>query len=826
MRESGTCVQQVRSTARVLPLVATSTRRIPSVARLALIYFAALAILVALAQMSLLATRMPLRIELDSTTAQFTLDGSHLRFPLSSRPTSVQFVRPPNTFREFQIDGTDSANNFTEDPAYFAGLAASRPYYAFQSWMRASDSYSSWHDVSAAGITDGKVVASTSLADGESDTRALALPHTERIVVSAALERVEVPVHVELICGSAPCADLEIDRNDRFIQVQAPGVDTTSAPASNSQRAFFPTQPLPFLAEVLYVLFEIGIWSLVVFGLATFWAVSLAGFAAGMADIGKQALTEIAGELRKACTQLTARIPRLPEQVSRVPGDRWDALAATVVLASCIWTLYVSRVLFAGQPHILDANAYIFQAKIFASGQLSTPAPALAGAFRGPFMIVAGGRWFSQYPPMTCALLALGLLIHLPWIVEPLLGSLALWGMYRIGRRLFDARTGVLALLLGALSPFYTFLAASYMSHAIALFFCVYFVLALLRFTGTFAVRDLVLAAVCAGCLVLTRELAAALTVGVGLVYVGVVCRRRLWEEREHVVLALVAALPIVFLTALVYLTYNLLQTGDPTLTPRLLFDPTEQYGFGAGIGFYGQHTPAAGFVNLEQMLTTLLIDLYGWPFYLTLAFLVLALLRRGARGRWDLFCLVMFAVAALAQVGYYYHGIYLGPRFLYETLPYLLLLTARGILALPALAGRAAETLLSAVPRAPLYASARIATGCVVAVLLLCNLLYYLPRQVQLANGFTGLPYYKPVDAAALYAFHPPSAIVLTGDWMIYNYILFSLNDPNLRGPTLYAFDDTGSEAAALAKQYPDRAIYMLQVDAHGHPTFIKLTT
>src|SRR5262249_39320664 len=150
------------------------------------------------------------------------------------------------------------------------------------------------------------------------------------------------------------------------------------------------------------------------------------------------------------------------------------------------------------QPHVLDATSYYFQAKIFASGRLSVPASPLPDAFKGPFMVVSAGRWFGIYPPATCALLAVGFLLRVPWAVEPVLGSLALWGIYRIGRRLFGPPTGALALVLGALSPFYTFLAATYMSHAVALFFSVYFLLALLRFSGPHHTRDLVLAALAA----------------------------------------------------------------------------------------------------------------------------------------------------------------------------------------------------------------------------------------------------------------------------------------------------------------------------------------
>src|SRR5579884_3321779 len=109
-------VQQGGIAARTLPVV-TTIRRLPPVARLAAGYGAALALLLALAQFSLIASRVPLRIDLNGTTARFSMDGNTLSLPVPSQPTALQLVRPPNTEREFQMDGTDSANNMTEDPA-------------------------------------------------------------------------------------------------------------------------------------------------------------------------------------------------------------------------------------------------------------------------------------------------------------------------------------------------------------------------------------------------------------------------------------------------------------------------------------------------------------------------------------------------------------------------------------------------------------------------------------------------------------------------------------------------------------------------------------
>jgi hypothetical protein len=798
-----------------------------------LVYLVVLVALMLLAQLSLVASRVPVHIVLTATAAAATLDGKTLTLPLSAQPTALQFVPVAPTTREFQIDGTDSANNFTEDPRYFAWLMGS-PYYAFQTWMRASERYSSWHGVTAQGFADGGATTRRTLPDGQVT---LSLPPGSRVVIDTALERPEVPVDIDVLCGATTCAQLEIDRNDRYVTLQTPNSSDPQA-----RRAYFPQQVGPFLAQVLYLIFQIGIWSLLVFGVATIVTLGLTLLIQALgptaADVAQvtaamgariqvavsRGALQVRSRVRAALDRARTAFDRIRGQLPQLPGDRWDALAVAVTLASFGWTLYVSRVLFAGEPHLLDASSYFFQAKIFASGRLSVPAPLLPDAFKGPFMVLDGGRWFGIYPPATCALLAIGILLHAPWAVEPLLGSLALWGIYRIGRRLFGPPTGALALLLGALSPFYTFLAASYMSHAVALCFSVYFLLALLRFSGAHRTRDLVLAALAAGGLVLTRELTSALMIVLAVGYIGAVSWRRLWADRERVVVALLAALPIVCLAVLADVVYNWLQTGDPYLPPRLAFDPTAQYGFGPGIGFYGQHTLAAGLVNLDQLLTALLIDLYGWPFYLTLTFVALAFLLGSSFRRWDLLCVLGFAVPALAQVGYFYHGIYLGPRYLYETLPFLLLLTARGILALPSLAGRACESLLPAVSRTSAYASGRVMTAALLLALVGCNLLYYLPRQVELANGFTGLPYRKPVDAAAIYAFHAHNAIVLTSDWFIYSYILFPLNDPDLRGATLYAYAPASETEDTLRATYPNRTLYLLQVEPSGKVVFTPL--
>ncbi|HEX6543944.1 MAG TPA: glycosyltransferase family 39 protein [Ktedonobacterales bacterium] len=755
-------------------------------------------------------TAESVRLTVSPAQGTIVIDGQTLTFQLPAQPTAVLFSTPDPLTREFQIDGTDSTNNFSLDPAYIARIA-STPYYRFQAWMRDSSSYSSWRDVQASGTpvaaqADGSALVT--FASGNASQ-----------VVTATLLRPETPTHIYLRCGSQTCGEMIINRNDRY--VLAHGL-TPDGATINEQRIYFPESPLPFLAEVLYLLAQVALWSavLLLIALALYGLFGLAASFAG----GTQAFPAdaISGARRRWRDAVARRLPeRAMRLLHRLARDRWDVLALVTVLASFGYVLWVALAEYQAQPHILDASAYIFQAKIFATGQLSAPAPSDLGAFQGPFMVVRDGRWFAQYPPMTSLLLAVGIVLHAPWLVEPLLGTLALWGIYRLGRYFYSGFVSWLAVLLGALSPFYTYLAASYMSHTVALFFAVFFLWMLVRFTRDWHWYDLALAAVCAVGLLFTREFSAAV-IGVAATLYLLGGQRRVLRERVATLWPIFAFATSILACGLVlYLLYNRVQTGSATLLPRTLFFPGDRYGFGQGIGFYGQHTLAAGMVILDQLLSILLIDLYGWPFYLTLALLPLAFLRRDSRTRWDIFCALLLALLISAQAGYFYHGIYLGPRYLFETLPFLLLLTARGLTALAAILARLARALGAAHPSPRLAAAV---AGLLLVVLLGCNLLYYSPRQAQIYHGYTGLPAGMKVDARALYAFHPQQAIILTNNWFIYNYILWPLNDPHLHGATLYAYAPSPDVLSRLRKEYPHRTLYMVQVAPDGTVTFTQV--
>jgi hypothetical protein len=283
----------------------------------------------------------------------------------------------------------------------------------------------------------------------------------------------------------------------------------------------------------------------------------------------------------------------------------------------------------------------------------------------------------------------------------------------------------------------------------------------------------------------------------------------------------------MVIVFVIINLDFNSLLTHNPWVTPRLLFFAGDRWGFGLGVGFYGQHTLAAGLVNLDELLTSLEIDLYGWPFYFSLAFLALPFLTWKAQ-KADWFCLLSTAILIGAYIGYFYHGIYLGPRYLFESMPFLLMLTARGILTLADAGRETAQAFKSVWHNAKSISQKNVTrsipTMALVAILILCNVLYFLPRQVQIHQNYSGLPYWDHINLSQVY--HPPfhDAIVVTDDYTIYQMVLFTLNDPDLHDDVIYAFASSTTDYMELQKAFPHRKLYRLDVAPDGSVQYISL--
>ena len=276
-----------------------------------------------------------------------------------------------------------------------------------------------------------------------------------------------------------------------------------------------------------------------------------------------------------------------------------------LALAAAAW---VATFIFDRVPHVEDDVAFLFQARTIASGRLFLPIPPKPEFFDIPFTLQRDGLWFGKYPPGYPAVLALGVLAGQPWLVEPVLGALAVGLTYLLGRRLYGAWTGLVGAALMTASPFFLLQAGSFMSHAACLFWATLFMLLFFGARERDSIPLAGAAGLALGMLFISRQLTA---VGVAAPFalwaLGelFVARRRFW---------LYLAMGVGFLPfALGLLAYNAATTGDPWRSAYELYWAYDKLGFGPDYGVRG-HYLADAVLNTRVNLEALTTYLFGWP--------------------------------------------------------------------------------------------------------------------------------------------------------------------------------------------------------------------
>jgi hypothetical protein len=496
---------------------------------------------------------------------------------------------------------------------------------------------------------------------------------------------------------------------------------------------------------------------------------------------------------------------RLQDQPRRI---LWIVVALT--LLTFLSTSLIANFILERIPHVQDSITYFFQGQTLARGRLWAPAPPAPDAFDQEFLLVRKGRWFGKYPPGFPLLLALGVRVGVPWLVNPLLATLTIPLLYALGCELYDRRIGLLAALLGATSPFFLFLSGSYMSHSAELFWLLLTMVCWIRSNrSTTPSRYALVAGGALGMAFLTRQV-AAITVGAAFIGVESFSGGRLRSRLPQLALVAALSLSAVFLL----LGYQWAVTGKPFEDPRLLYWPYDRIGFGpetgnnANLAHYDAagevvrwyqdpdrppawHTPSRGLRNLSENLQELEVHLYGWLPIVTLAFVwLLFLLTSPARSDWVLFATT--AGLAAAHLSYWAHGIMYGPRYYYAVLPALVLLTARGI-----------QTLAHRVGSKPALT--------VLALLISSNLLVNIPYQTNVYRGYNFVSR-DPLDFVTN-AVETPALVLVAGEldnWWEYG-ALFAANTPWLDGPIIVARDPGASRRTWLIDHFPGRQVYLL---------------
>jgi 4-amino-4-deoxy-L-arabinose transferase-like glycosyltransferase len=515
---------------------------------------------------------------------------------------------------------------------------------------------------------------------------------------------------------------------------------------------------------------------------------------------------------------LPATAPVLPAGRLRAAAG-WIGAGAMAAVAFAV-TLFLNYSYGSHMPHVPDSVSYVFQAKILASGHLSAPAPPSQAFdfFFPPLIEVHHGRWASVYPFGHPLLLAIGVRLGAMWLVPPAVGAGCVMLMFAVGRKLYNARTGLLAALLFAGSPFFMMSAADFMSHNTAAFYLLLSIFFLVLHDRR-PVLFPFLSGIFFGLLFNTRPLTAAALV---LPYGAMLLSFLIPPGQRKQGLKQIAAFAAGGLLMLVaYYLYTWGATGSP-------FTISDTQANKNNVGFSGLHSVAAGIENEQTQLSMLALVLNDWPLYLGVSVLLLPF-ALGTRHKWDWFFLSCAVMTMGAYTIYYSPGIMHGPRYWYEATPFLLLLTARAADLAGTLLAAGAARLRARITRRDAPSAewaALLVTYAFVTVLVVWGSYAWLrsdakpwridlmPARAKDLRGFNGAndQFAKTVDAAQLH-----NALVLMQlcpNWQCYGS-LFWKNSPTLDGDIVYA-RNVVSEHQRLFDQYPDRQVYVGDWAAH----------
>ncbi len=487
--------------------------------------------------------------------------------------------------------------------------------------------------------------------------------------------------------------------------------------------------------------------------------------------------------------------------------SRADRIALLLSLLAVIVSYWVAVDVFEAMPHIEDEIAFVWQAKAIAEGHLTVPSPPHPKSFLIPFVVDYNGQRFGKYPLGWPTMLAVGQFLGVRTFVNPLLAGLAVWLTYLLGKRVFGETVGVLSAVLTLVSPFFLMNSGSLLSHPFGLVLSVAFALAWLdawdKSREPDDTRDwlaVITAALTLGVLILARPLtAAALALPFAIHGLYLLVRG---DRKVRLRLLTFAMIGLAF--AGLHFLWQYAVTSDPMLNPYTLWWEYDKIGFGPGVGrAEAGHSLHQAWINTKFSLWVGRHDLFGWGAYswifLPFGLFVILRHRMGA----GLLLASVFPSLVLVYIAYWIGSWLFGPRYYYEGLYSLTIVSAVGI------------AWLAGWPYKPdmswkVYSGWRrvrpLALTALLALLLSANLLYYTPQRL---GGMYGL---YTISRSRMEPFLTPEAQVLTPAlvivhperWMAYGALL-ELEDPFLDTPFIFVISRGEKADAALVADFMD---------------------
>jgi hypothetical protein len=318
-----------------------------------------------------------------------------------------------------------------------------------------------------------------------------------------------------------------------------------------------------------------------------------------------------------------------------------------------------------------DEWSFLFQADTFTKGEVFKESRGITDRLLFYLHIgVTDGKIYSIMFPGWPLLLALGVRLGLPGIINPLISLITLIFIYRAGKDFFNRRVGVLSAVICLLSPFYLFNSGSYFSHPAGLFWGVGAVWLFYRAVKGSSPGAAFFSGLFLGLELLTRPY-DAIAIGLPMAAFGIyaICKEiGLKRGLQLAALFLVGA----GIGAAALLAYNNAVTGSPWVAPL--------YYSGASIkpGFEQQDYHIHTLLDGLTLTFSHMMDLLA---FMPAASLLLLAPVLASKKRWIEWFLIAEIAAIVAVYSAYpaYGGNQYGPRYYYSGLGFLAILLARG---------------------------------------------------------------------------------------------------------------------------------------------------
>jgi 4-amino-4-deoxy-L-arabinose transferase-like glycosyltransferase len=475
-------------------------------------------------------------------------------------------------------------------------------------------------------------------------------------------------------------------------------------------------------------------------------------------------------------------------------------------ISAAIWIVFLagslSYFVYENHPHVPDETQYLFQANYLAAGQITVKTPLVPEAFAMYMTPYQEERWFGVFPPGWSAMLAIGEKLNVVWLVNPLLAGLCVLLAYLFFQEVYSRPFARIAVLLLCCSPWFVFMAMSFMSHIFTLVCALSAAILLSRALRKQKIFYVLAAGLMVGIVSLIRPLDGVIVAV--LLGVWTLFGFQTWRAKILNGLALVAG---TMATAALIFPYNKSITGSAMLSPmdfyytKYFWSGVMSLGFGENRGFhwgldaFPGHSPLEAVINAALNMFLLNTELFGWG--IGSLFLAACFLFSGSLRKKDVWSLGVIAVVICGYSLFWYHG---GPdfgaRYWFLCIIPLIALTVRGI-----------EFLSQKIDES--NANSRV----ILTVTILCtiSLFAYFPWRA-LDKYYHYLEMRPDIRQLARQNSFGKSLVLIRGEehpdyqsaW-IYNPVNFEGDAP------IYAWDKDAKIRAALLQNYPNRPVWIV---------------